>query len=418
MSSIRIFSILAILCLAVWTARCADAATLADNGNDTATDSRTGLVWQQREPGAMTLEAALTYCEELSLGGRNDWRLPNVKELESLTDDTRYSPAIDPTYFPDTTATPYWSSSTYARNTSIAWGVDFYFGRVISIHKYNIDSTQYESYSARCVCGGLSESVTAIYGTVTDQATGLPVVGAIVTINTALNSTTNTDGNYTFGTLPAATYSITVSKTGYQNTGTSGIVVTATSPAKADILMATIGTSPFDLTVTMPGDGNGSVHSSPMTDISCIKGSSNGCSGKFGNVTVTLTASPDITTTVFNGWTGACTTTEKDCTFFISKVTDVAATFIMAPKTKLTTGATDGFPTLKDAYRNAGSTIFALEGVFMEDWTLDLDKNITFKGGYLADYGPTGNGFTVLNGKLSIKNGSLKVDGLKIRLSQ
>ena len=46
---------------------------------------------------------------------------------------------------------------------------------------------------------------------------------------------------------------------------------------------------------------------------------------------------------------------------------------------------------------------------------LDKGTNITLKGGYLADYGVTRHGFTILNGKLTIKGGSLRVDGVKVR---
>jgi hypothetical protein len=83
-------------------------------------------------------------------------------------------------------------------------------------------------------------AINTVYGTVTDQATGLAVSGATVTLNTAATATTNTDGSYTFGDLPAATYSITVSKTGYQTTSKTGLVVTATTSAKADILLPTV----------------------------------------------------------------------------------------------------------------------------------------------------------------------------------
>jgi hypothetical protein len=83
--------------------------------------------------------------------------------------------------------------------------------------------------------------ITTINGVVTDQATGLPVSGATVTLNTTATATTDTDGSYTFGDLPAATYSITVSKTGYQTISRS-VVVTTTASAKADVLLPTVGT--------------------------------------------------------------------------------------------------------------------------------------------------------------------------------
>ena len=92
----------------------AEADGLVDNGNGTVTDNRTGLIWQQGEPGYMSWGEALSYCEGLSLGGHSDWRLPNVRELESLTDDSRYYPAMDTSFFPDAHSSYYWSSTTDA----------------------------------------------------------------------------------------------------------------------------------------------------------------------------------------------------------------------------------------------------------------------------------------------------------------
>ena len=34
----------------------------------------------------MTWEEALAYCDNLDLVGREDWRLPTLKELDSITD--------------------------------------------------------------------------------------------------------------------------------------------------------------------------------------------------------------------------------------------------------------------------------------------------------------------------------------------
>ncbi len=134
------------------------AAGFTDNGNGTVTDTVTNLMWQQCSDGlsgagcatgaavTVTWENAITYCEALSLGGFTDWRLPNIKELKSIADTTTYSPAINITYFPATVSSDYWSSTSYAPNTSNAWNVHFNYGVVY----YYIKT---DTYYVRCVRG-------------------------------------------------------------------------------------------------------------------------------------------------------------------------------------------------------------------------------------------------------------------------
>jgi hypothetical protein len=95
-----------------------------DNENGTITDTLTGLIWQKEATEeTMTWEKAQEYCENLSLNGYTDWRLPAVKELLSLVDYSRYNPAINTTYFPNTVSSFYWST-TFALHTDHVWGVD------------------------------------------------------------------------------------------------------------------------------------------------------------------------------------------------------------------------------------------------------------------------------------------------------
>lgn len=96
-----------------------------DNNNGTITDNATGLMWQQADDGTMrNWENALSYCENLSLGGHTDWRLPNAKELHSILDynrcpDFTNSAAIDPLFTCSTFNNPngvsnygyYWTGS-------------------------------------------------------------------------------------------------------------------------------------------------------------------------------------------------------------------------------------------------------------------------------------------------------------------
>ncbi len=104
----------------------------AANGDGTVSDRATGLTWQQADSGAgMDWQGALAQCAGLTLGGHDDWRLPNAKELQSLVDysrspDKTASAAIDPVFTssgitneagqPDWPC--YWTSTTHANGTS------------------------------------------------------------------------------------------------------------------------------------------------------------------------------------------------------------------------------------------------------------------------------------------------------------
>jgi hypothetical protein len=84
-----------------------------DHGDGTVTDRATGLTWMQVDSGhlragdnadgKLNWEQALAWSEQLSYAGKDDWRLPSIKELHSIVDYTRSpatdnSPAIDPIF--------------------------------------------------------------------------------------------------------------------------------------------------------------------------------------------------------------------------------------------------------------------------------------------------------------------------------
>jgi hypothetical protein len=101
---------------------CPTAGRFTDNGNGTVTDNCTGLVWQKATaPGTSTWQDALLYCESLDLGGSTDWRLPNVRELQSLVDCGRIQPCVDPVF--STFSGHYWSSTSGFGNPADAWYV-------------------------------------------------------------------------------------------------------------------------------------------------------------------------------------------------------------------------------------------------------------------------------------------------------
>jgi len=168
-------------------------AALVVNGDGTVTDTSTGLMWQQQTVGPMTWEAAISYCEGLSLGGQDDWRLPNTNELQSVVDYTRENPAIDTAAFSDTMSYYYWSSTTFAAVPGCAWSVYFSGGQVVGINKT-------DSFYVRAVRGGCEESFATVIlqGTVT-TCSNYACVNATVKTNILPSAKiTNSKGNYMF----------------------------------------------------------------------------------------------------------------------------------------------------------------------------------------------------------------------------
>jgi len=105
------------------------------------TDNLTGLIWTRNANmagGLMNWTNAVAFCESLTYGGHSDWRLPNVKELQSLIDFGRFTPALcntagtgkwtanDP--FIDVRADGYNSSTTDILSPTYAWMVSLDVG--------------------------------------------------------------------------------------------------------------------------------------------------------------------------------------------------------------------------------------------------------------------------------------------------
>lgn len=97
----------------------------ADNHDGTVTDRLTGLIWLQDADafGLRTWGQALTACNSLGAPSHGlndgsapgDWRLPNIKEIESLVDYGNVGPSI-PTGHPFSNVRPssYWTSTSVA----------------------------------------------------------------------------------------------------------------------------------------------------------------------------------------------------------------------------------------------------------------------------------------------------------------
>jgi hypothetical protein len=97
-----------------------------DHGDGTVSDEATGLMWQKGDSGRpMDWSGALAYAANLGLAGHRDWRVPSIKELQSIVDYSRSpgatnSAAIAPLFLCSTMTNPdgkpnapyYWSATT------------------------------------------------------------------------------------------------------------------------------------------------------------------------------------------------------------------------------------------------------------------------------------------------------------------
>ncbi|MGA8030154.1 MAG: DUF1566 domain-containing protein [Bryobacteraceae bacterium] len=92
-----------------------------DNGDGTVTQKTTNLNWQKDDDGKQrSWNAAVGYCQALSLEGNSGWRLPSLTELLSLWKGVGTKSDIRKTYFPSMKSSgelypgiiaPYWSAT-------------------------------------------------------------------------------------------------------------------------------------------------------------------------------------------------------------------------------------------------------------------------------------------------------------------
>jgi hypothetical protein len=133
---------------------------------DTVLDQNTGLMWQRKSyatahscagdaacdalaaacdiDGRCTAAEAAAYCAGLTLGGHTDWRIPSLRELLSIVDLSRASPAVNVASFPSTNSNAYWTGSVAVAPTPLAWWVNFSDGAWDS-------AAPTEAYFVRCV---------------------------------------------------------------------------------------------------------------------------------------------------------------------------------------------------------------------------------------------------------------------------
>ena len=100
-----------------------------NNSDSIVLDVLTGLYWTKfAAPDSITWEDALNYAENLNTGLHSDWRLPNIKELQSINDESLINPSVSTSAFPAIGINKYWSSTTLPNQTVQAWYLHTQYG--------------------------------------------------------------------------------------------------------------------------------------------------------------------------------------------------------------------------------------------------------------------------------------------------
>ena len=224
-------------------ARPSNGHNYVNNLDGTVTDLDTHLMWAQVPSSALTWTGALAYAEALTLGGYSDWRLPNVKELQTLVDLTRATatgtttaPCLNRILFPAATATAHWTStSVKSASLTSAWLVEFGVNANVpaasgpsrgfqGIVSYETYASTYPAFAVRTAATPASTQI------VVEQPVGSPLIDGVSLVNF---------GTATVGSSTLLTFTV-------RNNGTTALTVTG----------ATIdGANAADFTLTAPPTG-------------------------------------------------------------------------------------------------------------------------------------------------------------------
>ena len=110
-----------------------------DNGDGTVTDESLGLVWMRCSLGQtwvnetcsgdateLTWQKALQAVHGYKYAEQLGWRVPNMKELASLTERRCVRPAINEIFFPNTSSDDYWTSTPSVVDPNRVWVIAFF----------------------------------------------------------------------------------------------------------------------------------------------------------------------------------------------------------------------------------------------------------------------------------------------------
>ena len=111
---------------------------------DVVYDRITGLTWQDDTIVRKTYDEGKAYCASLSLGGYEDWRLPDIRELLGIT--RHFGDAIPSVFHARDVTTNYWSDTLFDANQSKVWGIS-------PVAATDVIMPRAQSKNIRCVRG-------------------------------------------------------------------------------------------------------------------------------------------------------------------------------------------------------------------------------------------------------------------------
>jgi hypothetical protein len=108
------------------------------NSEHTVKDNYTNLIWTKDAYMKANWHDAINYCKSLSLDGYENWELPSKKELQYLSDTSKFAPVIDTNYFNvPRDITHHWTKTIFEADKSRAFGINFLAGGYDNYDKSN-----------------------------------------------------------------------------------------------------------------------------------------------------------------------------------------------------------------------------------------------------------------------------------------
>lgn len=176
----------------------------------------------------------------------------------------------------------------------------------------------------------------------------------------------------------------------------------------------------FNGSLTVSIIGSGSVHGTSTLgqNYSCALATCPAIQYAYGDTAILMAT--DSADYHFAGWSGACTATYGDCILLMTANRSVTASFnFVSPVRLYNQSGSHDYGNVADAYAgiadNSGGTIACREPDLIGRLNLDRPVTLLLKGGYDITFSSNASHMTVLQGGLTVGQGSLTVENIAVR---